>query len=329
MASSNLTVGLARTQLYRWSSTPNDPYSSEFLNDLNLVCDRLTNYGKYRGNVVDCIFDSSDGYITLPYELRSILAVCVRNCPEVVFGEFQTYIVTGPGRLKYDSDMQNQGILVDWGGDVPTMKSPDPRYPATIKLTIDKAADAGKTMRIFGKHANGEDFVDADGVRGITIVSSYPTTNTTLVAKEITGVELPNGKVGNWYLYGTVDGVDTLYSRYYPFETIPVYKRYITQTIQDSADSNIYPTIGIKAMRRYFPMTADTDFVWPDSLGALKFGLQAINYENTGNDQSAEICWNKAKQELDEETRASRGSALMPIPFAPFGPGNRTLINTW
>jgi hypothetical protein len=327
MSSSNLTLGVARQQLYRFSSTPNDPTSSECANDLNLVCERFSTSGKWKGNVVDCIFDSSSGYITLPYELQSILAVCVRNCPEVVFGEFQTFITTGPGKLKFDQ--QNQGLLVDWGGDVPTMVSPDPRYPATIKLTIAKAADAGKVLRIYGKHSNGEEFVDADGVRGITITSVFPTVTTTLVAKEITGVELPDGKIGNWYLYGTVDGVDTLYSRYYPFETIPNYKRYITQTIQDSADSNIYPTIGLKCLRRFFPAIADTDFLWPDSLGALKFGLQALQYENTGNDESATICWNKGFKELDDQTRASRGSGMMPIPFAPFGPGNRTLINTW
>lgn len=327
MPTSTLIVSSARQQLYRFSSTPNDPTSEEFLNDLNLVCQRFIDSGKWTGNVIDCIFDSSNGYITLPYEMHSILAVCVRNCPEAVFGEFQTFSQTGPGKLKFDQ--QNQGLLVDWGGDVPTMVSPDPRYPATIKLTIAKPADAGKVLRIYGKHSNGEEFVDADGVRGITITSVFPTVTTTLVAKEITGIELPDGRIGNWFLYGTVAGVDTLYSRYYPFETIPAYKRYITQTIQDSADSNIYPTIGLKCMRRFFPMTAETDFVWPDNLGALKFGLQAINYENTGNDESADICWAKGTNILNQQTRASRGSGIMPIQFAPFGPGNRTLINTW
>jgi hypothetical protein len=322
MSDTALTVAIARQYLERYV-----PPNEDFLPMLNQACEILINKGKYKGMVIDCIFDSSTGYITLPYEIQSILAVTVRNVPEVVFGEFQTYITTGPGKLKFD--MQNQGILVDWGADVPTTVSPDPQEPATLKLTIAKAADAGKSMRIYGKYRNGDDFVDADGVRGVTITSVFPTVTTTLEAAYITGVELPDGRIDNWYLYGTVDGTDTLLSRYYPFESIPNYKRYITQTIQDSASSNIYPTIGLKCMRRFIPMQAETDFVWPGNISALKWALKALVHEDAGYEEKAAAEWEMAVSRLDEQTRASRGSALMPIPFAPFGPGNRTLINTW
>lgn len=322
MSDTALTVAIARQYLERYV-----PPNEDFLPMLNQACEILVNKGKWKGMVIDCIFDSSTGYITLPYEIQSILAVTVRNVPEVVFGEFQTYITTGPGKLKFD--MQNQGILVDWGADVPTMVSPDPQEPATLKLTIAKAADAGKSMRIYGKYPNGDDFVDADGVRGVTITSAFPTVTTTLQAAYITGVELPDGRIDNWYLYGTVDGTDTLLSRYYPFESIPNYKRYITQTIQDSASSNIYPTIGLKCMRRFIPMQAETDFVWPGNISALKWALKALVHEDAGYEEKAAAEWEMAVSRLDEQTRASRGSALMPIPFAPFGPGNRTLINTW
>lgn len=322
MSDTALTVASSRQYLEKYI-----PPNEDYLTYLNQACEILINRGKFKGAVVDCIFDSSTGYVTMPYEIQSVLAVTVRNVPETIFGEFQTYITTGPGKLKFDQ--QNQGLLVDWGADVPTMVSPSPQNPATLKLTIAKAADAGKTMRIFGKYPNGDDFVDADGVRGVTITSVFPTVTTTLEAAYITGVELPEDRIGNWYLYGTVDGTDTLFSRYYPFETVPNYKRYITQTIQDSASSNIYPTIGMKCMRRFIPMTAETDFVWPGNISALKWALKALVHEDAGYEEKAESEWNMAILRMDEQTRASRGSAAMPIQFAPFGPGNRTLINTW
>ena len=326
MSDTALTVALARQYLSRYI-----PPNEDFLPMLNQACEILIGKGKYKGMVIDCIFDSSTGYITLPYEIQSILAVTIRHVPTVVFGEFHTYSISGPGTLRFDaeSDMQNQGILVDWGADVPTMVSPNPRTPATLKLTIAKPADAGKSMRIYGKYPNGEDFKDAQGVRGIEITSVFPTVTTTLVASYITGVELPSGRIDNWYLYGTVDGTDTLFSRYYPFESIPNYKRYITQTIQDSASSNIRPTIGLKCMRRFIPAQADTDFVWPGNISALKWALKALVHEDAGYEEKAAAEWQMAVERLDEQTRAARGSALMPIPFAPFGPGNRTLINTW
>lgn len=326
MANTSITVAIARANLYQYY-TPNDQNSAKFLSGLNLVCERYVNSGKWKGNVLDCVFDASTGYITLPYEMQSILAVQVRHVPEVVFGEFAEYVITGPGKLK--PDMQNQGILVDFGADVPSMVSPDPDNPCTLKLTIAKPADAGKTMRVYGTYPNGDEFMDAQGNRGIDITSVYPTTTTTLVAKTLTAVELPEGRIDNWYLYGTVDGTDTLLSRYYPFESIPNYKRYITQTIQESASSNIRPTIGLKCMRRATPMIAETDLVWPGHLGALKFGLMALKDEDNGYDDSAMQKWGNGYNLLDQWTRASRGSAQMPIPFAPFGPGNRTLINSW
>lgn len=322
----SITVAIARANLYQYC-TPADINSVQFLQYLNLACERLVNSGKFKGMVVDCVFDSSTGYITLPYELQSILAIQVRNCPEVVFGEFHTFSIVGPGRLK--PDMQNQGILVDCGADFPTIISPDPYAPATIKLTIEKPADAGKTMRIFGTYPNGEEFRDSQGVRGIEITSIFPSVTTTLVAKTITAVELPTGRIDNWYLSGFVGSVETLYSRYYPFETVPNYKRYLTQTIQDSASSNIRPTIGLKCMRRFIPMQAETDLVWPGNLGALKFAIKGLVLEDNGMEDQAAQQFGFAYNLLDQMTRASRGSGMMPIPFAPFGAGNRTLLNTW
>lgn len=326
MGNTSLTVAICRANLYQYA-TPSDINSAQFLPMLNQVCSILIESGKWKGNVIDCIFDSSTGYITLPYELQSILAVQVRNVPEVVFGEFHEFVITGPGRMK--PDMQNQGLLVDCGADVPTMVSPDPLNPATLKLTITKPADTGKSMRVYGKYPNGDDFMDAQGVRGIEITSVYPSVTTTLVASYITGVELPEDRIDNWYLFGVVNGIDTLFSRYYPFETVPNYKRYLTQTIHDSASSNIRPTIGLKCMRRFIPMQAETDFVWPGNLSALKWGLKALVHEDSGYEEEAAAEWQMAYNRLDQQTRAARGSGMMPIPFAPFGAGNRTLLNTW
>jgi hypothetical protein len=315
------TVAQARELLFQFY-TPADPNSVNFLRGLNKVSARLINDGKWKGNVVPGVFDSSTGYITLPYEVQSILSVHVNGCPEVVFNEFFEYVSVGPGELR--SDLHNQGLLVDMGDGWPCQR--DIETANYLKFILNAPADAGKTVRIFGTSGEagslGEDLYDSTtGVRGMPVTLAYPSVTTNFKVQKITGLQFQSGRVGLTGLYVVTSGDDYFLSRYYPFETNPTYKRYKTQTTTQR--------IGLKFRRRWVQMTAETDWVYPGNLAALQLGLQALKHEETGYLEEAMNEWAAAVKWLNDELRANHGSAIFPINWAPFGPYRTTAPNAY
>lgn len=321
MSASQITVAQARELLYQFYC-PENINSTKFLAGLNKVSQRGINSGKYLGNIVSGVFDSSTGYITLPYEVQSILAVTVNGCPEVIFNEFFEYVTVGPGELR--SDLYNQGILVDAGDGYPTNRDiVDPNY---LKFILNAPADAGKTVRIFGTSGEagslGEDLYDSStGIRGMPLTLAYPSATTSFKVQKITGLQFEGGRIGLTGLYVLTDGDDYFLSKFYPFELIPSYKRYKTQTTNNR--------IGMKFWRKWVQMTAETDFVYPPSLAYLQLALQALKHEETGYLQEAIAEWAAAMKWLNDETRSSRGSAQFNINFAPFGPYRQTAPNAY
>lgn len=318
---SQLTVAQARELLYSFY-TPSNAASPLFLTGLNKVCQRFINSGKWNGNVLNGVFDSSTGYITLPYEVQSVLAVTVNGCPEVIFNEFHELVTVGPGELK--PELHNQGLLIDSGDGFVTQRDIiDPNY---LKFIINAPADANKVVRIFGTSGEagslGEDLYDSTtGVRGMPLTLAYPSTTTSFKVQKLTGLQFATGRVGLTGLYVLTSGDDYFLSKYYPFEINPSYKRYKTQTTAQR--------IGLKYWRRWVQMTAETDWVFPGNLAALQMGLQALKHEETGYLEKAAEEWGAAFKWLNDELRANFGSAQFAINFAPFGPYRSTAPNAY
>jgi hypothetical protein len=316
-----VTVAQARELTYQFY-TPENINSTKYLPGLNKVCERLINNAKYKGNVVDGVFDSSTGYVTLPLEVQSVLSVHVNGCPEVVFNEFFEYVTVGPGELR--PELYNQGILIDMGDGWATQRDiVDASY---LKFILNAPADAGKTVRIYGTSGEagslGEDLYDSStGVRGVEVTLAYPSVTTAFKVQKITGLQFETGRVGLTGLYTTTSGDDYFLSKFYPYETKPTYKRYKTQTTNNR--------IGLKFRRRWIQMTAETDWVFPGNIAAIQLGLQALRHEETGYLKEAMDEWAAAMKWLNDEVRANNGSAQFPINFAPFGPYRTTAPNAY
>jgi hypothetical protein len=59
-------------------------------------------------------------------------------------------------------------------------------------------------------------------------------------------------------------------------------------------------------------MVADNDPVFPSNIGALKYGLRAIRYEDTSDDARANEAWALAFNELDMELAKFTGESTLP-----------------
>ena len=92
------------------SSDLNNPL---FLQILNEVMERFINSGKWKGSIMTLRFESSTGFITMPYNYAAALALTYDRYPFPIFTEFHQYVEEGPGKM--DETLNWPGILIDLG----------------------------------------------------------------------------------------------------------------------------------------------------------------------------------------------------------------------
>lgn len=300
-----LTVADARAALYQ-QIDPSNSATTQFLPALNQVSERIINSGNWKNMYGQVDYLSTTGYITLPRRWESIIGVCRVNNPTMVYGQMQEFMSSGPGF--YDDTDINISNILDYGDVCTQQVQTDGGLP---RLTIANAADAGQTVRVYGYYTDGSGEVfDSTGNAGIEATLANPTVTlsqdmfVTQIVKEVT--------LGNVTLSVVVSGTPTVLSVYEPTETNPIYRRYKVGTIDAREDDK--PVLRCKVKRRYVPMVAETDLVWPDNIGALKFGLIAWSLENQGayELQNAEVFWQKCYQVLNQGLKQNRG-AIRPL----------------
>jgi len=293
--------------------------ASKFLPFLNQASERLMQSGLWGGLFAIVDFDSSEGSIALPWQYESVLGCTIRRVPRPIFGGFHEFLESGPGFLE-DGEMGVWNMLVD-EGQWPTQVGQI--TPQLIRLTISNALDAAKVVRVFGYNDDGPIY-DSTGVPGISLTLANP-----IVTSSVEMIVTAVNKVATLgtVTLSSVDGATvTPLSVYQPPETNPQYRRYKTGTIQ--ASDNGYPVIRAKCKRRFIPYVNESDQVYPSNLGALKFGVMAMNFEQSAAASevaAAETFWGKAEQLLNQQLRHQRGGAHFPIDI----PQDGQSINSW
>lgn len=294
----------------------------DFAGRLNQVIDRLSNMGMWKGLLKASLYGfgtNGRGFITLERGDESIVGVDVGNAPRMVRSQFYEYSPSGFGFLP--ENRHGCGGLIDMGDGYVTQA--DISAAATLRLKLEDPADAGKTVRLFGKDQDGEEIFSATGHKGITLTTASPSSTTTQVFTEITGIqfEFMNGYSTLWQV---IDGVETQIGVYAPGETRPCYRRYKTGIIGDQTCIRVF------CRRRFVPLVAPTDWVIPGNIGALKMGLQALTHEDAGRLEEAEGLWGKASQLLDQELATLRGSAQTTIRISmDSSPWNSYFGSSW
>lgn len=293
-----LTLGDAATILQSYAS-------ADFVGKLNQVTDRLSNSGMWRGILRASLYGigtNGRGFITLERGDESIVGVDIGGAARMVRSQFYEYNPSGFGFIP--EDRHGCGGLIDMGDGFVTQA--DISGIATLRLKLEDPADAGKTVRFYGKDQDGEEIFSTTGHKGITLTTASPSSDTTQQFTEITGIQFEFMQ-GYSTLWQVVDGVETQLGIYAPGETRPCYRRYKTGIIGDQTCIRVF------CRRRFVPLVAPTDWVIPGNIGALKMGLMALIQEDAGRLEEAEGLWGKASQLLDQELATLRGSANTTI----------------
>jgi len=309
--------------------TPNISGMS-FAKYVNLGLEQVINSGTWDGNVVWTAFNGSSGTIALPYNMQTIIGVDINGCPQMVLGTFSEYQEVGPG-MTLKVTQPGCGPLIDYG-EWPTQKIISSLTPlnatspasGTLTLTINNPADAGITIRFFGINGAGQDITDADGSRGFTMVTTYPSVTSSQVVTELGYIEVQNPTStppfkNPWQLSLNYNG-SQLIGSYLPFETIPQYHVYKTGTW------NTNVPIAALCRLKFVPVTSINDPIVPGNLNAWKFILQAIDKEMSQTVEGAygsKMLWQDALNLLNQEHRSRRGKAQYHVNLNPNGPGQR------
>lgn len=312
-----LSVATARTALERYVRS-----SSEFIPYLNQAMERLLYSGKWKGAVVKVTFDASLGYITLPPDMLSILAGTYCGVPSPVFDQFYHYYESGPGT--YNDALQWGGVFSDQGDGFPTqfsiIEAEENRFPPVVAVPgsvqlFSSASDNGKAVRLFGiEEETGRPVFDSNGVEGEQLILSSPSVISTKHYSRVTGVEkLPTNSIVTAWCVPSGGGDSYQLATWLPWETMPQYRRYWLKSTE-----HVIQTL---CQRRFMPVSAETDPVYPDSLAALKFALKALVHEDQGYEEIAMGEWDAAINWLNQEATASRGGAKPSNPINTWGMG--------
>lgn len=305
------TLADARAALYDLINVddPNDP---KFLRILNEVRERLITSGKWKGSIVSTVFNSSTGFITLPYDYLSVLGLTYDRCPAPVFTQFHEYVEQGPG--EFDETYKWPGQLMDMGDGFATQVNIE---TAGVIRVYSSAADDGDVVRLFGKY-NGDVIYDPSGNEGVNVTLAAPYVATTAQFSEVTGAQ-KSATSNRVYLKVWDGATETQIAEYQPNETRPMYRRYKTGEAEQA--------IRVICQRRYIPVVAETDWVIPGNISALRAGIRAWLFEDGSDMASADASTVRAYNFLNDEAKSSRGGARATVDMVS-GVFGRTNIPT-
>lgn len=298
ISTSQVTLGDAR-KLLSWVVNADDADDADFIRNLNLARERIINSGRWLGCTLETVFDGSTGFITLPPHMGSIVGVTVNGCPTISFTKDYSYGIFGPGTLK--NVTHGLGFLIDAGDQFVT--SVDHTSGQQLRFALSSTDDVDQVVRIYGTDINGDTLYDDEGIQGINLTLNGVSIVFPTALNTFTGFQ-------KCVTYGTVevqswDGSNaTSLQVYQPWESRPRYKRYRTGEYQSTV------TIGCLTRLRYTPVYAETDFIIPGNLNAIRSALQAVDCENTRNYSDADEAWTRCFSLLNEEFKHSRGKSI-------------------
>lgn len=310
-----LTVADCRAALYKEVDATN-VYSSEFLPRLNEVCERFMLSGKWKGMVVRVSLPASQGFVTLPRAFQNVLVHRYKGVPGTMFTHYFEFSVNGPG--EFHDQNAYPGTLIDLGDGFCTQADIETAGP--LRLSPSSASDDGKVIRLYGEDENGAEIFDSSGIRGIDVTLASPYVDTTQQFSKVTGITAPQNIADYWTLSVFNAPTATEIGQYAPGETRPRYRRYKTGTTED--------TIEVLAQRRFVPAVAESDWVIPGNLTALRYGLQSVRYEDAAQLQEAQAVFSRGLAFLNQEARLARGGAQPTLNLKFFGVRGRTFPAT-
>lgn len=292
--SSRLTLAEVRTQLYKFV-TPTDPDDPDFLASLNRVCANLFDRGVWAGLTPIVDITVEDGHIVLPRFCLSVLGAQFDGIPVPTEGRYYEYSSEGPGQVEAESGLSN---IIDVG------ETPLERELLADSVVTVQSTGGSRSVRLFGFDADGLE-VNTNGVNGVVVAGTTGGTDSTTVFSSITAVQLLSGTVPVMLKVGT----RILASYRATGDDVPLYRRYKVSAPNVEA-------VRALCKRKFLPVSAVTDFVYPSNLTALKLGLLAEIWENQNDFKNSETYWGLAEAALNRQVRSQRGGAKIRVKYS-------------
>lgn len=183
-----------------------------------------------------------------------------------------------------------------------------------IRLSVVKANDIGKVIRIYGFIYGNQPLqeLNSDGqwVPGLTLTAARPYGQTTALVTKITSVQIPVPFEGMSYLYQVDQTTSDLFdlAAYQPGEQNPQYR--VSHINNVGAICATEDTYGRKIRKaealvklEYIPARYDEDWCMISNLDALAYGIQSLRFFQNSDPVNGEIYQAKAVAEMNAELR--------------------------
>lgn len=302
------------------SISANCSSTDDFRSKLNQVIRRLMKRGDWYGTEQIVEFCTNGCNVTWPRWVGTVEAVRFgRGHAGHVFNNWYRFI----GPHHHHGDFHSDVVLSD-AGTAPTYNDITGTTGRLLRYNVVKAHDIGKKITIYGKQYGNQPLQEQDPptgnwIAGMTLTAANPYgTNTTLVT-EISAItrEATEG-MAYLYEYDPVTGTVIDLAQFEPNETNPRYRRScITNQGHGHChtDANGIRWTKVEALIKleFIPLVNDRDFLIVDDLDALKLGIQAIQLEESNDDQLAEAKWLKAIRELNFRDRDKFPDQTTPV----------------
>lgn len=294
----NLTLAAVYAR-YGWMF----PSQARLIDAVQRTCERYMGSNLWEGTAETVDFGATDDTrIVLPRYLIAVLGYSRAKVPRPVFGQFHEYQEQGLGWI--DPATTPMSLAID-DGRTCTQKQISGTCILRVKLT--NAADGGKIVRFYGKDQDGFRIM-TNGDDGIPFTMGYTSADTSQQFSELAAIVMQTSMVGRWTLWQVINGAETQIGAYEPGEDVPNYRAYKVG-IRSSSDDD-FDTIRFYCRRGYVEPRVLTDFVWPGNMIAIRWGLKACQYEDSGKMDLADGAWARGEAELNDEIAAMRGSEI-------------------
>jgi hypothetical protein len=278
-----------------------------FRTSLNMVLDRLYQYGDCKDLEAEVSFDGTSGYICLVPDYASILAARINDIPVDIKTTRYEYQRRGPGLL-YAPTSTIYGLIDE--GFVPVMSDLPEDGLAALTFTVTGGgvwATGDSIVIVYDTASHGRKtstLAIASGLTaGQTTATLTPLSNITSFTA-ISHTSMPDR------VLATQDDEDDntiIYAILLPGDNTARFRRYQVPQAP-TADLDTY-TVDALCKRAFIPLVADTDYVILDNIQALRYGLLALVQDDAGNHDEADILWERAYKALNDDLSESRGGA--------------------
>lgn len=290
-----------------------------FNDRLNLVTERLIKAGNWRGTKNRVTFNvfpdaNNHAFITLPRMFNTVLAgAVIQQCssgtalwglPLNVRNGWYSYSQTGTGLVLDARYRWGEGFVPEEGRFTTFADWKTPMYLRIVSSTADAEA-----LNIRGT-LNGLP-IYTGSTEGISMTLNGTTPVTSSQQFDAPPYEIAKPTTSGRISLYTWDGTtQTLVAIYDPEETNPAWRRYKVPACSTwtAADPGQFVAI---CKREWGAISNANDEVIPGNIGAIRFGLEALNVEDARSDIEAEGMWEKAMQLLANESADDDGDGVV------------------